>query len=245
MTYDEPPGFFHPNVMERLNAFEREGVIWCTNSGRDKQNQLEILKKTREKGLLHLPGGLVCCESLVYVQQNGDYQGLQPWNDDARKSMISLHRLLQTALQPVLTEWRERFNFEQLFLDEKVTAFLVEDDGQRPAALHLELEKVVKKVKGGIVTRNGGWVVAMPDRLGKGKALNAYLQARGIPRTRALAIGDHLNDLDMLNGASAVHVACPANAEPEVKQTVCAAGGYVAQAEGPAGTLEALNHYLS
>jgi hypothetical protein len=48
----------------------------------------------------------------------------------------------------------------------------------------------------------------------------------------------------MLNGTAARHVACPANAMAEVVDTVTAAGGYVARAAGPEGTVEAVGFFL-
>ena len=48
----------------------------------------------------------------------------------------------------------------------------------------------------------------------------------------------------MLNGTASRQVACPANAVPEVVQTVQTAGGYIARAEGAEGAVEAVRHFL-
>ena len=63
----------------------------------------------------------------------------------------------------------------------------------------------------------------------KGTALAELGRLLGVGPEGTFAIGDHQNDLPMLNGVHARHVACPANAIEEVKRVVRAAGGYVAR----------------
>jgi hydroxymethylpyrimidine pyrophosphatase-like HAD family hydrolase len=57
--------------------------------------------------------------------------------------------------------------------------------------------------------------------------------------------GDHHNDISMLDGTVAAMPSCPANAIDEVKNTVRAAGGYVAGKEHGAGVYEALRYFLN
>ncbi|HEY8900160.1 MAG TPA: HAD hydrolase family protein [Chthoniobacterales bacterium] len=74
----------------------------------------------------------------------------------------------------------------------------------------------------------------------KGTALAELCRIAGFAREEVFASGDHYNDLPMLDGRFAAHVACPANAIPEVKSAVLAAGGAVASASFGDGTAEAL-----
>ncbi|NCC53332.1 MAG: hypothetical protein EOM20_19265, partial [Spartobacteria bacterium] len=189
MCYEEPPGHFHPLAIDLINRLADQGITWCTNSGRNRADQLEVIERSRVKGLAHMPEALVCCESLVYCRRNGGYDGLQPWNDNARDLMTQFHTRLQRLVRPVLGEWESVFCPDTVILDERSTVFCVRDEDGLPARLHNELEMIVNNVPGGMVTRNGGWVVAMPDALGKGRALEAFLSARGADRRNALAIG--------------------------------------------------------
>jgi hydroxymethylpyrimidine pyrophosphatase-like HAD family hydrolase len=66
-----------------------------------------------------------------------------------------------------------------------------------------------------------------------------------IPREQIFAAGDHHNDISMLDGRFAACSACPANAIPEVKAAVEAAGGYVASKYHGAGVHEALRFFSS
>ena len=77
----------------------------------------------------------------------------------------------------------------------------------------------------------------------KGAALGELSRLVDIPRENIFAAGDHHNDISMLDGNYAQFPACPANAIPEVKNAVRAAGGYVAQTNHGAGVHEALRHF--
>ena len=77
----------------------------------------------------------------------------------------------------------------------------------------------------------------------KGTALAELGRMIGVAADGTFAIGDHQNDLPMLTGVHARHVACPANSIDEVKRVVRAAGGYVARAGYSAGVIEALRFY--
>jgi hypothetical protein len=73
----------------------------------------------------------------------------------------------------------------------------------------------------------------------KGSGLLRLSELTGVPRDQILAIGDHLNDLSMLQAAGAA--ACPRNATTEV-QRIC---GYVADADNNQGAVaEILEHFI-
>ena len=63
----------------------------------------------------------------------------------------------------------------------------------------------------------------------KGTALAELGRLIGVGPEGTFAIGDHQNDLPMLNGVHARHVACPANAIEEVKRVV-SVGGWLRRA---------------
>ncbi|HEY8345686.1 MAG TPA: HAD family hydrolase [Symbiobacteriaceae bacterium] len=88
-----------------------------------------------------------------------------------------------------------------------------------------------------LVRSHPTYLEVLPPAGGKGLALQALLRHLGLPRSRALAIGDYLNDLELFQKAG-LGVAV-ANAHPEVKR---AADRWTASNEedGVAQVLEAL-----
>jgi hypothetical protein len=77
----------------------------------------------------------------------------------------------------------------------------------------------------------------------KGAALGELARLLKISSSEIFAIGDHYNDIAMLDGNYARWVACPGNSAEEVKSVVRKAGGYVAKAGCSEGVLEALVHF--
>jgi hydroxymethylpyrimidine pyrophosphatase-like HAD family hydrolase len=79
----------------------------------------------------------------------------------------------------------------------------------------------------------------------KGVTLSELGRLIDVPPEARFAVGDHHNDIPMLDGVHAHHVACPANSVGDVKQVVADAGGYVAPSGYSAGVIEALRFYCA
>lgn len=240
MVYDEPPGFMHPAVVAELNRLGGAGIRWCTNSGRDRGSQLEVLELSREKGLRHKPVGLLACESLIYHQRNGSYQGHESWNKQAHRLLRTFHGALQGLLADAMPDLLRRYKPDLMYVNEEATAFCIPQKDDGPLRFYQELKPYVEKIENGALSRNGGWVAALPAELGKGALLETFGRDLGIAAEHILAVGDHINDISMLDGTAAGHVGCPADAVVEVIETVRRAGGMVSAYDGPLGTVEIL-----
>ena len=243
LVYDEKPGFFHPAAINMLNGLVDRGIAWCTNSGRDAEGQMKILELSCARGLRHMPAVLLCSESFIFEWRDGTYAPSEPWNSTAKKTLRRFHRMVQKTVRPKLDDWIARYRPE-VYIAEEYTTFNIVDADDQPLRFHGEIGAAIRGIPGAVVSRNGGWISIMPAELGKGNTLLGYLRLAGLQSDQALAIGDHLNDINMLNGTAARHVACPANAMAEVVNAVTVAGGYVARAVGPEGTVEAMRHFL-
>jgi len=235
----------HPAVVELLNELEEEGVLWCTNSGRDRESQLEILLSSRTKGLRHMPVALLARETHAYTDRAKGYVSWEPWNSRAREGLRQFHRALQRLLREDLPGLQRRYQPDTVVIDPESTAFLVADENDAAERLEAELTTYVRRAQGGLVSRNGGWVAALPAHLGKGAILREVCGLLGLDAKRVLAVGDHLNDLSMLDGTVARHVGCPADAFAAVQAVVRRVGGRVAREEGPEGTAEILRHHFA
>ncbi len=95
------------------------------------------------------------------------------------------------------------------------------------------------------VNRNAMFVGFIPQHGTKGKALRFLVSYLGIPPRRVMAIGDSINDLDMLNGAYGFFPAAVANAEPDIKAAVQRAGGMITNQPASDGVAEAIEWALS
>ncbi len=242
MCYKEDPPTFHEDVIPILNALARQGVEWCTNSGRNHTDQQGIVERARAKGLIHLPSALLCSESLIYVLQDGDYKSYDPWNGPINRRVCdvqsTVRRLLESDLERLTTQYRLELHFSEHY-----TAFQVLALDEHPALFYQEIQTLLKGAADIVTTRNGPWINILPREAGKGNTLRRFAELRGIHPEAVLAIGDHLNDESMLNGISVAHAGCPADAVPEILSTVRSAGGLVASGKGPLGTVEIIRHF--
>jgi len=244
LVYDDPAGVFHPSVIDLLNELEARGIRWCANSGRDFPDQLKVLDRSCARGLKFLPDALICSESLVYVRNNGQYSPLEPWNSKAHDDLRACHARVQKQLDGQLTYIQRTYQPISTMIGDLFTAFFVHDKDGLPIKLFQDLNRFLKNLEGVMLTRNGGWVAVMHEALGKGHALKAYARHIDLPSDHILAIGDQYNDLPMLILDVARHVGCPGDAIPEVRQAVRKAGGWVAEASGPVGTIEVIKNLI-
>lgn len=244
VDYDGEQAFFHPVVASLLNELEEQGIAWCTNSGRSMEDQARILRVSRVKGLRHAPSALLCSEAFIFEPSEEDYRPSEPWNSNTAILMRRFHERVQKLVTPKLDDWKKRFA-PDVRLGEGYTVFCVPGENGVVDQFAAELAATLKKVPHLTITRNGGWVVALPDQVGKGNLLRQYLKQARMSPDAVLAVGDHLNDLSMLDGRAAAYVGCPASAEPEVVKTVNDAGGCVAESAGPEGTAEIIRFYVS
>ncbi len=240
VDYDGEKAFFHPLVAQELNRLGALGVEWCTNSGRSREDQESILRMSRSKGLGYMPSAILCSEAFIFDRiGDNQYAAREPWNSETLRTLVDFHGRVQGALQDRLESWQRQYAVE-IRLGPSYTVFCVPGEEQQVTEFYTELSKAVSTVHDSIITRNGGWVVVLPTSMGKGNILNRYRQERGFRREEVLAVGDHLNDISMLDGNAAAWVACPADAKGPVLDTVRAARGFVAAKPGPLGTAEIL-----
>ena len=243
MCYDEPPGTFHPEAIRVLNELENAGIVWCTNSGRNHVDQREIVGRAVAKGLTHLPAALICSESLIFPRCGAGFEPLDEWNQRIHERMRIVQETVRRRMQPHLAAWEEQYQPEHFF-SEHYTAFHIPTNSEQAAAFYRILLDALAPLNGMNVTRNDCWINILPVESGKGNTLLAFARHIGVERERILAVGDHLNDISMLDGSSAGLVGCPGDAVPEIREMVIRAGGHVATQPGPLGTVEIIRRYL-
>jgi len=227
-------------AIEALNELGRRGMMWATNSGRDYEDQRRIIEEAVGRGLRALPDAIMANEVYIHSFRGEPPPAWRAWNAAARASLRGFHPRIQQRLSPALAGLRENYRLEHIAMDAEATAFLVAGEGDMPRRFAAELQRILEAEEDAVVLRNSGWVAVLPRHLGKGAVTGAYLRSRWLEAHQALAIGDQLNDLSMLDGRVTAAVGCPGDAAEEVKAAVRRAGGVVASQPGYRGTLEIL-----
>lgn len=245
MRYDQPPDHFHPEVIDVLNRLQQAGIPWISNSGRDYPSQLEIIGHSRDEyGLAAMPMAILHSESYIHVGSADGYTGLDHWNSGMKNDLESLQARLAVEVKEALEALVAQHEFAQSVYYEQAAVFKHHGQEHERQAFISGLHALLESIDGAHVIQNGEFIAVIHERAGKGNLLRAYLEYSEISPSAVLAIGDHDNDITMLNGSVTPHVACPGNSFPPVREVVRQAGGYLAEAHGPAGTVEALQFYF-
>jgi hydroxymethylpyrimidine pyrophosphatase-like HAD family hydrolase len=226
---------------ERLVAWRKRGkVYWIINTGRTWDSLRDEL--IRRKAPIW-PDWAVALEREIWLVRDRRGVGWFEWN---RKCEL-LHSQLFDAVKPL---WK----LIEDYISRHTEAHLVEDAGS-PVGIIASCEEEADEILAYITPLLQNWpnLVAVRNSIyfrfshrfyNKGICLEAIAAGLGVGPAEILAVGDHLNDLPMLERRYAWNLACPANAVDEVKAQVKAEGGYVAARKVGEGTVESWDHFF-
>lgn len=225
-----------PVFFERLYAWRQRGpVYWIINTGRTYESLHDELT-LRQAPIW--PDWIVAIEREIWLVRNRRAVGWFEWN---RKCEL-MHTQLFESVNPV---WK----FVEDYIVHHTNAQLVEDAGS-PLGIIASSDEEADEISAYITPLLKDWptLVAVRNSIyfrfshrfyHKGVCLEAIANGLGVLPMQTFVIGDHLNDLPMMDRRYARHLACPGNAVDEVKEKVQTEGGYVAQATVAEGTVEA------
>lgn len=245
------PAPFAPLLMEVLKSLRAQNVRWAINTGRTLPSMEEGLESFT---LSERPDFALTSEREVY-RPSADGRG---WEDfgEWNKRCAQAHRELFEDNRAVFNEMAAHLkaNTGATPLYEKhvragasqpdPAGLVTETDGQMDGVVAY-LDTLKERVPKFGYQRNTIYLRFCHADYDKGVALSELGRLIDVPADSIFAVGDHHNDIPMLTGVHARHVACPGNAIEAVKQVVAAAGGYVAQAGYSAGVIEALRHFCT
>ena len=244
------PNRFADELIAILTDLRRDGVLWAVNTGRSPA----LLKQAwSECGLDFHPDYLLTSERDVYRPcdvRAGEWVDYGDWN----RQTLAAHRELFTEALPLLheaiatiearTQARILYNFDHVNGPSEPAGLTTRTDAEMDWVVDY-LNSLKPRMPKLHYQRNSIYLRFCHADYDKGTALTELGRLLGIPPEAIFAAGDHYNDLPMLDGRPAKHVACPANAIPEVKQTVRSAGGHVSKAEDGYGVVDALKRHFS
>ncbi len=236
------PRTFPDALAQRIEDLRSRGLIWAINTGRTLEMTLEGLAEARYPGL---PDFILASEREIYRRDPGHAGGwsdLDGWNVRAAAALDALHETAAEEFAEVQRQIGEG-GLGRIVVEDGRTAGLVAPDNPAMDRIVEFLETLRLRRPVFNFQRNSIYLRFCHSDYSKGATLGAVAQALGIPRDSVLAVGDHFNDLSMLDGRAAGMVACPGNAVPEVVRTVQRAGGLAARRHCGDGVLEAIDFY--
>jgi hydroxymethylpyrimidine pyrophosphatase-like HAD family hydrolase len=223
-----------------LDDHARRGGLWAVNTGRSLEHTLQ--------GLEHFqppvsPDFLLTNERDVF--RRGDSFGWVAhgeWNETCRRRHAELFQEAGKIFSFV-HELAEEYPHFTVLYEKDLPAGLITTTEEVMERVALEITRAAAHHPEFAFQRNTIYLRFCHRDYHKGAALEELCRLEGLSPGDVFAAGDHYNDLSMLDGKYARMPACPANAIDLVKQTVLAAGGYVARARWADGVAEAIRHF--
>lgn len=245
MRYDPAPDHLDPAIVVALNTLQAADIPWIANSGRTLDGQVEILTHTAHAwGLHHWPAAILHGECYIHVRSGEDYVSLEEWNQQAHQNLRSVQDALRNGHKTRLDQIINDYAPHEVFFNETVAVFRMGGEEAHRQTFMRELLSLLEDIPEAHLIQNTEWISIIHEGVGKGNLLKGYMAHRGEDAAEVLAIGDHGNDISMLDGSVTPLVACPGNSHEPTRQAVQQAGGFIAQGPAAQGTLEALQHYF-
>ena len=230
-----------PELFTALRELREAGVVWAVNTGRTLWHAEEGLRN--EFRFPIEPDYLLVEERDIYRRtRSGGWDPVGDWNRRAARDTEELFTLAAPLLAEVL-RFQERFDGVQAIYDRGHFIGSVTKTTEDMDELCRFLGQIRDRLPMFNFQRNTIYVRFCHHAYSKGTALSELARHLNLAPEAIFAAGDHFNDLPMLDGIHARHVACPGNSCDEVKQLVRGAGGYIAKGIASAGVVESLRHF--
>ncbi len=229
-----------PALFTMLRDLRSVGIQWAINTGRALWHAEAGLKEYR---FPIEPEFLLVEERDIYRRtRKGGWEPLGDWNTHAARDTDELFSLATPLLAEVL-RFQECIDGAEAIYDRGHFIGSVTKTAADMDKLCAFLDKIRERLPLFNYQRNTIYVRFCHHAYSKGTALAELARHLEIGPEAIFAAGDHFNDLPMLDGIHAKHVACPINSCDEVKKLVRAAGGYIARGNASEGIVEALKHF--
>jgi hydroxymethylpyrimidine pyrophosphatase-like HAD family hydrolase len=237
-THDDIPPFA-PTFFEQIQALRKKRkVIWTINTGREWEGLSEALMR-RECEIW--PDWVILIERYIYRVENQAVIPLQPWNTNCVKTHDKLFNENTLFFNSVEKKYKNS-KAVQIIPDQGSPFGLLTDTEKEADEVEVFLQSLLPK--GMDYVRNSTCFRFAHKDYNKGTCLSQLGEYLETSASQRFAIGDHLNDISMLQTLHAQYVACPSNATETVKLQIAKNKGYIATQPVHLGVVEALNHFF-
>ena len=232
---------FDRDCMDLIRELQRDGAIWAINTGRS----VGLLEEGLEDfSFPFQPDFILTSERDVFRPSGSGWEPFGDWNARCARAHAELFDSASSVLAEVV-DFVGRKTKAQVIYEAEGPAGVIATSEAEMDRLTEFIDRAREKEPKFHYQRNTIYLRFCHADYHKGAALAELSRLTKIPREAIFAVGDHQNDLSMLDGRYAALPACPANAIDQVKEAVREAGGCVATKEFGAGVHEALRYFLA
>lgn len=255
--------YFERRLIETIQHLQSKGVIWALNTGRTPSWLQDGIRAMR---FPILPDYTLTTERTVH---RVNVHGPTPFHEDSKwhwedvgewnAQSIQHLEVMYAASKPLVdkflvfleSETKSSPIFESIATiipepTEYLTGVLAHSEQEADLIEHYIRTKMQPLLPELGYQRNTVYLRLCHIHYHKGAALGELTRVLGLTADQVFAVGDQYNDISMLDGKYAKHVACPGNSIEPVKTLVASQEhGYVAQNICGGGVVEALERLCS
>jgi len=221
--FDDPP--FPHELQTVLLEFQSAGGKWVINTGRDLASLLEELARC---GVTVQPDYIVAVEREIHIREGSQFKPHIRWNAEC----TAKHELLANRIKddlPAISSWIRNHSRASAFSDVYSPLAVIASDNEEMDEIQKRVLAMTDSIPEVSWMRNDVYARICHSDYSKGTALLEIERMLGVPPDGVFAIGDHLNDLEMLDPDVATHVAVPSNCVSEVREHVLEIGGRISE----------------
>lgn len=225
-----------------LEKIKHDKILWSICTGRDFLYLLEGLEYFNAPVQ---PDYIITSERYLYrYDQQKGWQAFEDWNkrcDFLHAELFKKSGLFFEQIKNLIAQYKEKTTI--LENQDGTPEILIAENENLLDEIVLEIESLAHCPADFSFQRSSIYMRFCHKRYDKGSVLRELSSFLALQSNNILAVGDHHNDLSMLDGHVASMVACPSNAHSEVKAIVQKAKGRISQYEAGEGTAEAIHFY--
>ncbi len=232
-SHGTPP--VSPAFFEMMAAWRPHGVRWGINTGRSLRYLCDDLLPCSPC----LPDFICTFERFAYVAgADGTVAPVNEHNQPAHEANMKLRMALAPELRRVMEGVRRRHPELKWDYAERDPLSIEARDAAMMERLAPLIAPLTQRFEGVAMQRAGRFMRLSDARFHKGTALGCVAKLWQVPAAHLAMAGDGHNDLDAFRGFPAAFRAVPADAHPEVANSVRSLGGYVSPRAGVEGLLQ-------
>ena len=230
-----------PEFFEVIKQLREQGFVWGVNTGR---SQMLMLSGFLEGKFPFLPDFMVARERELYTPGAlSRWHPVEDWNKRSEKDHKKVYRRSKKFIN-VVREYVESETRAKWISEVGDPAGIIANSVAEMAGIVEFIDTQIGDHENLGYLRNTIYLRFSHKDYHKGSSLAEIARRCGVAKEQVFAIGDGHNDIDMLHRDYAHMIACPANADEEVKQHVSEQGGYICEQRASLGAIEALDYFF-
>ncbi len=227
---------FPENTMQYISELHLSGIKFAIVSGRPPEDMKSLLEDKGIKWAKPFPDFLICIEKYIYDPYGNHLnEKAQVWNKKAKEHTENISSEMKNII-PKLTKLIEEQKIPIERVENAEIVFSQPEIADKARNIAKKFADRNLKSKNFLISGNLYSINISPSWPTKGDTLKFLAEEiLGLQANQVIAIGDHINDLPMLDGSRGFVSATVGNAHPDVKAAVKSAGGVISPKVGPEG----------